>query len=198
MLRPLATSALFALAGTASAQVVGVTIEIDQPILAPGDSTTVRLYANFDPADYAIAGVTMSLLVDGVTGVARESWSDAGLLPPFAGPSPTGPVFTERGWEGIIAGQLNFPPAMIYADPTNPIAFWEVEYYADPAAGGGYRVDLLTEVTRFDAYIARDSAMSESRLDVLVEGEASIFIIPAPAGGVLFGLATFAATRRRR
>ncbi len=198
MMRAIVPPVVAVLAGTAGAQVVGVTIEVDRPVLAPGESTTVRLYANFDDADYAVAGIAMSLLVDGVTGRARESWSGAGLLPPFAGPSPSGPVFTERGWEGIIAGQLNFPPAMIYADPSNPIAFWEVQYNADPAAGGGYRVDLLTEVTKFDVYIARESSTSESRLDVLVEGEASIFVVPAPASGIAFVFAFGAAAVRRR
>lgn len=185
-----------AIATTAYAQTVGLTIEIDQPVLMPGERTTVRLVAGFDPDDWALAGVATSLLFDGVVGAPRDSWSDIRLLPPFDGPG-TPSELTDRGFERIIAGQLNFPPAMIYADPTNPIAFFEATFTAPLDAGGGYRVDFLTDTTRFDVYIARESSTSESRMDILVEGSAAITVVPAPAGVAVLALGLLA-TRPRR
>ena len=195
MKRSLGASAVAALASTAAAQVVGVSIEIDQPVLAPGESTTVRLVASFPDTDYALAGVALDVLYDTPIAEPRSHWSDLCLLPPFDGPGTPHTLEADRV-DGIIAGQLNFPPAMIYADPTNPIAFWQATFTVPFDADGGYRVDLTTEVTKLDAYIARDSSTSESRLDILVEDSTSIVVVPAPASAaVLLGLV---ATRRRR
>lgn len=194
MTRTLAITALATAAGLATAQVVGVSIEIDEPVLAPGESTTVRLVASIPDTDYALAGVALDVLYDTPIAEPKRHWSDLRLLPPFDGPGTPHTLEADRV-DGIIAGQLNFPPAMIYADPTNPIAFWEATFTAPIDAGGGYRVDLMTEVTKLDAYIARDSSTSESRLHLLVEDSASIFVVPAPASAiVLLGLVT---TRRR-
>lgn len=180
----------------ASAQTVGVTIEIDQPILAPGESTTVRLVASFPDVDYAVAGILMDLAFDSPIADPRRHWSNLELLPPFESP-PVAPIVTDSAIEGLLGGQLNFPPAMIYADPTNPIAFYEATFTAPLDAGRFYEVDLLTDVSRFDVYIDRGSAESQSRLDLLVEGEATISVVPAPTSAAVVILG-FAALRRRR
>lgn len=98
-----------------------------------------------------------------------------------------------------MLGQLNFPPAMIYADPSNPVDVWEVTFTAPLDAGGGYRVDMLTDTHLFDVYIERESSTSIRIADLVTEGEASIFVVPSPAGGVL-GLAalSLASIRHRR
>lgn len=194
MLRTAATLALTA-AAAASAQTVGLAIDVDQPILEPGQSTTVRLVASFDPADYAIAGIATSLHFDGLAGELGDAWSGLRLLPPFDGPGT--PHTLEAGRvRDILAGQLNFPPAGIYADPTNPIAFFEATFTAPLDAGGGYRVDLLTETLRFDVYVERERALSVSRMDIMAEGAATITIVPAPAGAAVLALG-LAALRRR-
>lgn len=190
------TTSLLAIATTSHAQTVGITIDVDEPVLMPGQSTTVRLVARFEADDWALGGVATSLLFDGLAGEPRDSWSGMRLLPPFDGPG-TPSELTDRGIERILAGQLNFPLAGIYADPTNPIAFFEASFTAPLDAGGGYRVDLLTDTARFDVYIARDSGESQSRMDVLVEGEATISVVPAPAGAAVLALGLVAARRRR-
>jgi hypothetical protein len=199
MMRIAAANAL-ALAASTNAQTVGqsvgLTVEVDDPVLEPGQSTTVRLVARFDPADYALAGVATSLLFDGLAGEPRDSWSDLRLLPPFDGPELPPTLEADR-IRLIIAGQLNFPPAGIYADPINPAPFFEATFTAPLDAGWGYRVDLLTETSRFDVYIDRESSRSESRMDILVEGSAAIHVIPAPASATALMLG-LACTRRRR
>jgi hypothetical protein len=194
MARVLAASVVACFSATASAQVVGVTFDIDQPVLAPGEFTTVRLLANFPDADYAFAGAALNVLIDGVSPFG--SISDPSLLPPMAS-GPLSIRVTEHGIEGIIAGQLNFPPAGIYADPTNPIPFFQFTFYANPDAGGGYRVDLLTEVSKFDVYPQRELSLSESRLDLLTEGRASIFVVPAPGSALVLAAGLLLARRRR-
>lgn len=197
MMRACGASVVLCIAGIACGQVVGVTIEIDEPVLAPGDSTTVRLYANFDPSDYAIAGVALDLWFNSPIAEPGRHWSDLDYVGVFRGPGPSPGSVGDTMIDLIIAGQLNFPPAMIYADPTNPIAFWQATFTAPLDAGGGYRVDLLTETFRFDVYIDRESSTSESRMDLLSEGSAAIHVVPAPASAAVLVLG-LAAMRRRR
>jgi len=198
-LAPLAPLALgLALAASAHAQPVGIDIEVGQPVLEPGQSTTVTLIARFDPADHALAGVATALGFTGLAAEPRDHWSGLQVLPPLGGPSPSGPILGATAIEGILAGQLHFPPAMIYADPSNPIAFFEATFTAPADAGGGYRVDLLTDTARFDVYIDRAVSTSEPRLDLLVEGSGSILVIPAPASALALALAAPLAARRRR
>jgi hypothetical protein len=185
------------LAPVASAQVVGVTIAIDQPVLQPGESTTITLLASFSAEDWALAGARLDLLFDGLPGDPRDAFTEFGLLRPFAAPG-TPERLDEQGIKEILPGQLNFPPAMIYADPTNPIAFFEATFTAPLDAGGGYRVDLLTETSRFDVYIERELSTSESRMDVLVEGSAAIHVVPAPASTSAIVLALGLLAPRRR
>lgn len=192
------TIAAMGVAAAAHAQTVGVTIEIDEPILAPGDSTRLRLIATVLDTDYAFAGANLNLLIDSGGTPGARGFSDLSILPPMdAGPSAGVP--TDRGIEGIVIGQLHFPAAGIFADPTNPIAFWEASFTAPVDAGGGYRVELATQTLRFDAWPDRDSAIAASRLDLLVEDSATIFVVPAPAGPAVLALGVaLAFTRPRR
>ncbi|MEQ9097406.1 MAG: hypothetical protein RIE32_14210 [Phycisphaerales bacterium] len=189
-------AALAVCAGLTHAQMPGeVIIEIDQPVLAPGESTTVRLWAGFDSTrDFAMAGVATSLLADSGGVDIASAWSDVVLVAPMDGPGTTFGTPDAGGYAGIIAGQLLFPPAMIPADDSDPIAFWQATFTA-PSDAGGFEVDLSTQTTAFAVYIERSSAISESRLDGLTEGAGTIVVVPAPAGAlVLFGLL---AARRR-
>ena len=196
MTRTLSIVAVAAFAGIAHAQTVGVTIEIDEPILAPGDSTRLRLVATVLDTDYAFAGTNLDLLIDFDGTPGARGFSDLSILPPMDA-GPTAGVPTDRGIEAIRIGQLHFPPAGIFADPTNPIAFWEATFTAPVDAGGGYRVDLLTETDRFEAWVARDSTRLETRIDLVVEDAASIFVIPAPASAVVLALGVLGMRRRR-
>ena len=186
------TTAILAVAGIATAAVAdhGIYMDIADATLLVGETTTVTLSAQYGTSstDYAIAGVATSLIGGG------DNWSDMMLLAPMAGPGTSEGLATGNGVDGIIAGQLNFPPAGIYADDTNPIAFWSATYTA--SAEGVF--DLGTQTTKFDVYVARDSSLSESRLADMAEGRGTITVVPAPASLALLGLGGLAAARRRR
>ncbi|NRA56717.1 MAG: hypothetical protein HRU13_01175 [Phycisphaerales bacterium] len=190
-------AATLALSGTALAQSPGeVIIEIDEPVLALGDSTTVRILAGYGAGDYAMAGIFTDLLADAGGIDLSSAWSGVGLIAPMDGPGTTAGVADGNGFTGIIAGQLNFPPGGIYAPPAlNPIPFWEATFTA-PTDAGAFVVDLSTLTDRFDVYPVRDSARSESRLDGLSEGSGRIIVVPSPAGILVLG--GLLALRRRR
>jgi hypothetical protein len=194
----LAAAGLALSAGLAHAQGPGeVIIEIDEPVLALGESTTVRLHAGFDSfRDYAVAGVVTSLLADAGGRDIAGAWSDASLIAPMAGPGTSAGVPDGNGFSGIIAGQLNFPVSGGGADTSDPIAFWQATFTA-PIDQGFFFVDLSTLTTRFDVYIERDSSRAEARLDGLTEGAGRISIVPAPASGLVLGLGLVAVRRRR-
>jgi hypothetical protein len=189
----LAAMALAALPATALAQ-PAITIDVENPELMPGQSTTVTLLGGYGGTDFAVAGVATNL----ITSVGSEGWSDAMRLDPMAGPGTSAGSASATGWNGIIAGQLNFPGgAGIFADPTNPIAFWSVTYTAPLVVTAPFEIDLSTLTTRYDVFIASESTLSESRLAELTEGSATIHVIPAPASALVLALGAVALRRRR-
>lgn len=194
MTRTLAIASLALSAGTACAQTVNLTIDIENPVIARGQSTTVTLLAEFSTGDYAVAGIATDLVGEDALGSPAGRWSDWQLVAPMDGPGTSAGEPSGRfDVTGILAGQLNFPPARIYADPANPIAFWQATFTALEV---GY-IDFSTRTSRLDMYPEMASGRSESRLDVLVEGSARLFIpVPAPASAApLLGLGVLA--RRR-
>lgn len=179
------------LAQTSSAEIV---FDIDNDTLLPGQSTTVTLWAAWPEHEFAMGYVSTSL----ETSVGSTGWSGLELVAPMDGPGTTKGVLSTIGIDGIVAGQLNYCPAAPFC-PTmdNPIAFWQATYTAPADVGAAFDVDLLTRTTRFDVYFADRVLETHSYLHELVEGEATIRVIPAPASiAVLSGLLVFA--RRRR
>ncbi|MFI4916094.1 MAG: hypothetical protein ACIAS6_06260 [Phycisphaerales bacterium JB060] len=193
MIRIATTAAILATTGSALAQ-PAIVFDIETPTLLPGQSTTVTMLAGYGGTDYAVAGMTTNL----VTSVGSEGWSDAMLVAPMNGPGTEPGTASATGWDGIIAGQLNFPgTGAIYADPTNPIAFWRATYTAPVDPGAPFDVDLSTMTTTYDVYLDRMRATSESRLADLTEASGTIRVIPAPASASLLAVGLLA-TRRRR
>ncbi len=187
--------ALVAVAGVAAAATAqSIDIDVANPTLGPGESTVVTLSAGYGGSDYAVAGIATNF----ISSVGSDGWSDVQLIAPMDGPGTTGGAPSATGVDGIIAGQLNFPPAGIFADPTNPIAFWSATYTAPADVADAFTVDLSTDTSKFDVYIAMDSGTSESRLGDLTEGAGAINVVPAPASLALLGLGGLAAARRRR
>ncbi len=196
MIRTIAIASLVLSAGAACAQTVNLIIDVEEPLILPGESTRVTLRAEFSTGDYALAGIATDLVVTDIVGDTEGRWSDWELVSPMDGPGTTagGPT-GEYDMTGILAGQLNFPPARIYADPSSPIAFWQATFTAGVANG---IIDFATRTSRLDMYPTRGSSLSESRLDVVVEGSGFIAIaVPAPSSAaVLLGLGLLA--RRHR
>lgn len=188
------TAAILAVAGVAAAAAAqSINIDVANPTLNPGESTMVTLSAGYGGTDYAVAGVGTNF----ISSVGSTGWSDIALIAPMNGPGTSGGAGSATGVDGIIAGQLNFPPAGIYADSSNPIAFWSATYTASATGDEGV-VDLSTQTSRFDVYVDRMSSLSESRLADIREGAATITVVPAPASLALLGLGGLAAARRRR
>lgn len=190
-----AVSILAAAGANAQVATNGITIVIGDTELQPGESTTIRLEAYFGGTDYAMAGVATWL----TSTAGAQGLSDPRVLPPMNGPGTSAGFIGETGVRGIIAGQLNFPATGgIFADPTNPMPFWEATYTAPLDPGAPFDVTLETRTSRFDVYIQRDSSLSHSRLDDFADGLATIRVVPAPgAGVVLVGVLAGAARRRR-
>ncbi|MEQ9095201.1 MAG: hypothetical protein RIE32_02945 [Phycisphaerales bacterium] len=190
----LSALALLLAAGAASAQIAanGITILVDDPVLEPGQSTTVRMEAYFDARDYCMSAVATSLL----SSAGAQGLEGPRLLGTMDGPGTTAGVIDGAGVTGIIAGQLHMLGG-IYGDPSNPIAFWEATYTAPSDVAAAFDVGLTTETSGFFVYLERDSHLYESRLDDFAEGEATIRVVPAPAGVVVLGGLLVAAGRRR-
>ena len=170
-----------------------ITIDVENPVLMPGESTTVTMFAGFDPDLFAMAAIETDLVAStGLVGLR-----DAALVAPMNGPGTTAGARSATGYDGILAGQLNFWDVW-YADPTNPISFWEVTYTAPREVPAAFDVDLRTVTRRYDVYLEFMVPTSESHLDQLTEGSATIRVIPAPASASLLGLGLLAAARRRR
>ena len=187
--------ALVAVAGVAAAaSAQSVDIAVSETTIGPGESTVVTLSAGYGAGDYAVAGIETNF----ISSVGSDGWSDVALIAPMDGPGTSAGAPSGTGVDGILAGQLNFPPAGIYADDSNPIAFWTATYTAPADVPDAFTVDLSTDTARFDVYVARDSSASESRLGSLTEGSGAITVVPAPASLALLGLGGLAAARRRR
>ncbi|MGD1916765.1 MAG: hypothetical protein ACFCBV_11340 [Phycisphaerales bacterium] len=191
MIRTAALVSFLAVAPAALAQ-VAITIEVDNPLLSPGESTTVTLFAAFERSDYAMAAVG----TDFQTSVGSVGWSDAMLLAPMDAIGTEPGVPSSSGYDGILAGQLNIP-SDAYADPMNPVMFWQATYTAPMDVAAPFVVDLSTLTDRYDVYPDMSSARSESRLDELDDGFGTITVIPAPASAVVLALG-IAGIRRRR
>ncbi len=187
--------ALVAVAGVAAAaSAQSVDIAVSETTIGPGESTVVTLSAGYGAGDYAVAGIETNF----ISSVGSDGWSDVALIAPMDGPGTSAGAPSGTGVDGILAGQLNFPPAGIYADDSNPIAFWTATYTAPADVPDAFTVDLSTETSRFDVYVDRGSSASESRLSSLREGAGAINVVPAPASLALLGLGGLAAARRRR
>ena len=189
------TVAILAVAGLAAvAAAQSITVQVGAATLNPGESTTITMLASFGADDFAMAAAGGGL--NSTTGAA--GLSNLQVLAPMAGPGTTGGATSPTGVSGIISGQLNFPAAGIFADSSNPVAFWSATYTAPAVVDEEFTVGLTSAITRFDVYIDRESSVSESRLSGLQQGENSIRVVPAPASLALLGLGGLAAARRRR
>ncbi len=183
---------LAGLAATPAVLAQAITFEYDGLIPLPGETITIGMSAGYGGTDYAMAGIATGVRIN----EAQGTFDNLRLVAPMAGPGTAAGVLGVGSIDGIIAGQLNFPTAQIYADPTNPIAFWEADFTVDSSLSGPVILDIQTVTTKYDVYLARERSTSESRLADLVEGELRI-VVPAPASSLAL-LGGLAITARRR
>ena len=170
-----------------------VIIDVESSVLMPGESTTVTMWAAFPTSEFAMAGIATDLL----SSIVGEGWSDLELVRPMdSGPGTTPGAPVAWGVEGILAGQIYFPPDPSL-DPSNPIAFWRAIYTAPPEVATPMEVELSTRTSQFMVY-TRPEGTALSFLDGLVEGGATIHVVPAPVGAVVLGVWVLATGRRRR
>ena len=179
-----------ALAQTSRAEIV---FDIENDRLLPGQSTTVTMAAGWGGPWYMMCCVATDLQIS--TGEA--GWSDLQLIAPMAGPGTSEGSLTATGVEGILAGQLNFPPGKWEPDP-NPLPFWSATYTAPADVATPFDVELTTETSLFEVYVEQGTAETHSLTDVLTEGHATIRVIPAPTGLLVIAASPLVAVRRRR
>ena len=188
-----ATACVLMLAGTALAQ-YEITIDVENPTLLPGESTVVTMYAGFDPALFAMAGVATDFL----TSVGSEGWGAPALVGNMAGPGTATGAPSPTGYDGIVAGQIHDGLSLVPADPSNPIAFWQATYTAPMDATAPFDVRLSTLTSRYDVYIgAMEYWQFEPHVADLVEGSATIRVVPAPASALVLACGLIAIRRRR-
>ena len=168
-----------------------VIIDVGDGLLLPGQSTNVMLSAQW--TDYAMCCVYTDLVVS--TGAA--GWSDLALLAPMDGHGTSAGVLASFGVDEIIAGQLNFPPGSFPPDP-NPLPFWRATYTAPDDVTAPFDVELMTETSLFEVYIEPGSQETRDLLPGLIEGNATIRVIPAPTSAVVLSLGLTGLSRRRR
>ncbi len=192
---------LAAMTAVATAQTIpqtGIVIDVEHLELTPGQSTRVTMAAAWPESfSFKIAGVLTDLTIS----TGPEGWSDIALFAPMDGPGTTAGVLTASGVEGIIAGQLHFPPLGGCPHgicPERPTLFWGATYTAPTDPTAPFDIDLLSDTTRFDVYTDPSSGRSVSVLDQVVEGSATIQVIPAPGGTMAITMGLAAVARRRR
>lgn len=178
------------LAQTSRAEIV---FDIENDRLLPGQSTTVTMAAGWGGPWYMMCCVAADLQIS--TGEA--GWSNLQLIAPMAGPGTSEGSLTAIGVEGILAGQLNFPPGKWEPDP-NPLPFWSATHTAPTDVAAPFDVELTTKTSLFDVYVERGTAETHSLMDVLTEGQATIHVIPAPASLLIIAAGPLFVTLRRR
>lgn len=170
-----------------------VRIASDKSELLPGESAIVSMYAAFPSTEYAFAAIVTDL----ISSTGSTGWSDYGIPRTLRAPGWSDGTPTMTGIEQIAAAQIHLPPAGPLPDESNPILFWEGTYTAPNDVSTPFDLTLATQTTRFEIYFSIDEFGTRSHLPVLIEGEATIHVVPAPASFALLLLGGLTAPRRR-
>lgn len=151
-------------------------IEVDRPVLEPGETTEVRLLAGFDSdRDWAIMTVFGDLrMSDG-----SEGMSDFGRGPHLRGPGCDPVVVEPWGLSGICSWQYQSETSAIVADPSDPMIYFTAQFTA--SADMDRVIELTSENQVYRVYPVRLELRWESRLDELIEGSATLTIVACRA-----------------
>jgi|GEM_PF-5143328 len=117
------------------------------------DNFEVELWAHFPDDKYAFGSAQLDILTNGVEWVKIGDPCMLGI-----GMGHQGDIVGDDVLN-IVVGQVNFPPAAIFADPANPIRVWCGEF---EASGGAPFRSIWTQTEDFQYYEEMDSAVKES------------------------------------
>lgn len=165
-----------------------ISIEVDRPVLEPGETAQVLMRAGFNSdVDYSMQLVVTSLH----WGLGPVHLEDLRLVAPMAtlclgSPYPSGRCsageYGPGGVEGIVAGQIEFGGgASIYSNPNDPIDFWTARYVAPTVVTEPTSIELFTLTTAYRLHVQSGSSLTVERVGELVEGSATIRIVPCRA-----------------
>ena len=206
MIRPLL---VVAAATAAHAQTPAFTYEfqIAQPVLQPGQTTTVTVLVSFTPdINEPISTPAGPLLVFGASRGGFDLHADAGswtlgappwgsFLAPYMGPSQG--TVAGSNVEGVAWGGL-FGPILCTTCLTNPAALWRATFTAPQEPGP---IQLAAIPVGDHAVWAWDGIKLPT-IEVFSQqttgGAAVITVIPAPAAWPIAALAAIGARRPRR
>jgi hypothetical protein len=142
-------------------------ISISNRVTEAQPSTTVELWATFEPDLYAFAGAKFDFHASPDVG----GFSDPQRL--LNGPGTKDGEVTPDGdsVEGMLVGQLGGCPIECWPDTSNPILVWRVTW--STADFTSRTIALATTSTKFDVYI-NNNGVSDHFLHLLVEGSGLI------------------------
>lgn len=155
-------------------------------------STTVEMWAWFDyiPGQAEMFSGTKTNLR-----ASEGEWSNiANHFGIIVDPSP---IVVGSHVFGMVLGQLHFPPAGIYANPSNPILLFSMDWSTTNFDKRMVSIETFdTQV--FEVYINQQGSTANLPLSSIIEGSGFIKVVPAPGGAAaILSLACLAAARRR-
>jgi hypothetical protein len=184
-------SLALALGSWACADPHGVLITVSNTVSPQHPSTTIDLWAYFQPDFYAFAGAAFDVLASPDAG----DFSDPTIF--LTGPGQQTGMIAPDGDSvlGAITGQLQFPDANIFADRANPILHWRVTWTTNDFTAR--RVDVVTLTRLYGLYLDVWGNSINAYDETFTEGLGTINVIPAPAPGAPALGVAFAFRRRR-
>ncbi len=149
-------------------------LRVDRPILESGESATVELWAWYNDRRYWLPSIIQTSLLTGLYGEFRDQ-----ELVFLDGPGTSAGERTTAGIEGILAGSLCLPCADCQWPQPDPVRFWRVTFTA-PDTAFPLEIHVSTLTTQYEIH-GWGCPPPESRLDELVEGDATIRVVPCRA-----------------
>ena len=149
-------------------------LRIDRPILEPGETATVELWAWYNDRDYWLPAIIRTSVLTGHPSLVGDQ-----ELVFLDGPGTLAGERTLAGIEGILAGTLCLPCADCQWPQPDPVTFWRATVTA-PDTAFAFDVLLSTLTTQYEIH-GWGCPPPESRLDELIEGDATIRVVPCRA-----------------
>lgn len=192
MSRRAITLSLVGLVPVASASAdLAFSFDVSNVVTPINPSTTVEVWAHFDPGYYAFAGAQWDVTASADVGGFSDAFSILNTYGTSDGNISQDGDFIAH----IIAGQLQFPLGNYFADTTNPILVWKATWSTDffkPRS-----VNISTATQKCFLYLDDSGLSNDFYDDAFQEAIGSIQVVPAPAAGALLGVLALTVRRRR-